>query len=261
MPGDSPTAYNPRIVRRLVGPLVAALALGGTASAQTRPDLTGLWISQAADISVLLLPGEEVVLTPYGAERYKKVDMANSPSYRCSSPAARASSTKRGGASAACGVASRSALLGTAPGSAANTAAARATHAALPITLRNACTVCTVARPPPSSRVAFNHTPSHTPGGGLDCLAHHHPGAGHTHGRALVEDLKLHTGSERHWRRRAAYALGRRITLPLAALLLAAALLPACQARPPYVVENCTPDLGSRSVARVWDEELMSLIR
>ena len=62
--------------------LVAGVA-AGEAAAQARPDLTGLWLSPAADISVLLLPGEEISLTPYGAERYKKVDMANSPSYKC----------------------------------------------------------------------------------------------------------------------------------------------------------------------------------
>jgi hypothetical protein len=53
---------------------------------QSRPDFTGIWTTttaDTADISPDLLPGEEVSLTPYGAERYKKVDMANSPSYRC----------------------------------------------------------------------------------------------------------------------------------------------------------------------------------
>jgi hypothetical protein len=63
--------------------ILVLVACAGTAEGQTRPDLTGLWISQAADISVLLLPGEEIALTPYGAERYRKLDMANSPSYKC----------------------------------------------------------------------------------------------------------------------------------------------------------------------------------
>ena len=53
------------------------------AKAQTRPDFTGVWIASAADISTLLLPGEEISFTPDGAERYRKVDMANSPSYKC----------------------------------------------------------------------------------------------------------------------------------------------------------------------------------
>ena len=69
--------------RALVAAGVALLAAGGAGNAQTRPDLNGLWISFTADISVALLPGEEVSLTPYGAERYRKLDMARSPSYTC----------------------------------------------------------------------------------------------------------------------------------------------------------------------------------
>ena len=63
--------------------LLLAVVTAGAAAAQSRPDFTGLWISPTADISVVLLPGEEISLTPYGAERYRKVDMANSPSYKC----------------------------------------------------------------------------------------------------------------------------------------------------------------------------------
>ena len=62
---------------------VLALVTASAAAAQSRPDFTGLWISPTADISVVLLPGQEVSLTPYGAERYRKVDMANSPAYKC----------------------------------------------------------------------------------------------------------------------------------------------------------------------------------
>src|SRR5688572_5037722 len=53
------------------------------AVAQTPPDFSGIWLASAADISTLLLPGEEISFTAYGAERYRKVDMANSPSYKC----------------------------------------------------------------------------------------------------------------------------------------------------------------------------------
>ena len=70
-------------MRRAIATSILVLATTGVAAAQSRPDLTGLWIASAADISVLLLPGEEIALTPYGAERYRKVDMANSPSYKC----------------------------------------------------------------------------------------------------------------------------------------------------------------------------------
>ncbi len=54
-----------------------------SASAQARPDFRGVWLASAADISTLLLPGEEISFTATGAERYRKVDMANSPSYKC----------------------------------------------------------------------------------------------------------------------------------------------------------------------------------
>ncbi|MDO8632485.1 MAG: hypothetical protein Q7R41_18540 [Phycisphaerales bacterium] len=69
--------------RTLAGILLALVTATGTAVAQSRPDFTGIWISQAADISVLLLPGEEISLTPFGAERYRTLDQANSPSYKC----------------------------------------------------------------------------------------------------------------------------------------------------------------------------------
>jgi hypothetical protein len=69
--------------RALLTSILALVAAGGVATAQSRPDLTGLWIGPTADISVALLPGEEISLTPYGAERYRKVDMADSPAYKC----------------------------------------------------------------------------------------------------------------------------------------------------------------------------------
>lgn len=56
---------------------------GTTAAAQTHSDFTGIWFAPTPDISVALLPGQEISLTPYGAERYKKLDQANSPSYKC----------------------------------------------------------------------------------------------------------------------------------------------------------------------------------
>src|SRR5690242_5691624 len=55
----------------------------GAGSTGGHPDFSGIWYAPTPDISVALLPGQEISLTPYGAERYKKVDMANSPSYKC----------------------------------------------------------------------------------------------------------------------------------------------------------------------------------
>jgi hypothetical protein len=69
--------------RALVAAIVALITTGVAPAAQSRPDFTGLWISPTADISVVLLPGQEVSLTAYGAERYRKLDMAKSPSYTC----------------------------------------------------------------------------------------------------------------------------------------------------------------------------------
>lgn len=63
--------------------VLGAFAAGTTASAQTHPDFGGIWYAPTPDISVALLPGQEISLTPYGAERYKKLDQANSPSYKC----------------------------------------------------------------------------------------------------------------------------------------------------------------------------------
>jgi len=48
----------------------------------------------------------------------------------------------------------------------------------------------------------------------------------------------------------------------LAGLLAATAALAGCQAATPYVVDGCERgDLGGRSVARVWDDQLLALIR
>jgi hypothetical protein len=54
-------------------------------AAQSPPaaDLSGIWIASAPDVSTLLVPGEEIAFTPYGADRYQKVDQANAPSYKC----------------------------------------------------------------------------------------------------------------------------------------------------------------------------------
>src|SRR5438477_5587523 len=53
------------------------------AVAQNHPDFSGIWYAPTPDISVALSPGQEISLTPYGAERYKKLDQADSPSYQC----------------------------------------------------------------------------------------------------------------------------------------------------------------------------------
>ncbi len=48
----------------------------------------------------------------------------------------------------------------------------------------------------------------------------------------------------------------------LAALLVIAVIVPACNPTEAYGIKDCTrADLGGQSVARVWDEQLLSLIR
>jgi hypothetical protein len=48
-------------------------------------DFSGLWGQGTGntDLTQSLLPGEEIVLTAYGAERYKKVDLKNAPVNKC----------------------------------------------------------------------------------------------------------------------------------------------------------------------------------
>ena len=55
---------------------------------------------------------------------------------------------------------------------------------------------------------------------------------------------------------------GRWLRSMLAGVLVGATLLVACEAAPPYVDEDCEPgDRGGHSVARLWDERLLSMIR
>lgn len=63
----------------------AAQGNGAAAKDAWKRDFNGVWSPIAAqqDITANLLPGEEVSLTPFGAEQYKKVDEADSPAYKC----------------------------------------------------------------------------------------------------------------------------------------------------------------------------------
>jgi L-ascorbate metabolism protein UlaG (beta-lactamase superfamily) len=64
----------------------AAQAQGSAAAAKAKwaRDFNGEWSpTGVGGGSKLLLPGEEVSLTPFGAEQYNKIDEADSPAYRC----------------------------------------------------------------------------------------------------------------------------------------------------------------------------------
>src|SRR5229473_7177905 len=48
------------------------------------PDLTGVWFSGASgDLSKSTLPGQEMILTPFGKQRYDTVDLAKDPDTFC----------------------------------------------------------------------------------------------------------------------------------------------------------------------------------
>jgi len=60
---------------------------GDPQPAAAHQDLTGVWSGGSmGDISKLVLPGEQLVFTPLGAERYKNVDHAKDPNSLCLPP-------------------------------------------------------------------------------------------------------------------------------------------------------------------------------
>ena len=67
--------------------LVGAQSRGtnGSDFKSSPPDLTGVWHpqGQSMDISKLVISGDQMVLTPYGEQRFKTVDHSKDPSARC----------------------------------------------------------------------------------------------------------------------------------------------------------------------------------
>ncbi|HYR83323.1 MAG TPA: hypothetical protein VE422_04515 [Terriglobia bacterium] len=60
---------------------------GSPVSQDGRPDLTGVWfIGASGDLSKATVPGQELVLTPYGKQRYDTVDHAKDPNTQCLPP-------------------------------------------------------------------------------------------------------------------------------------------------------------------------------
>src|SRR5919109_3840790 len=54
---------------------------------QGPPDLTGVWFSGASgDLSKSTLPGQELILTPHGKQRWDTVDHAKDPNTACLPP-------------------------------------------------------------------------------------------------------------------------------------------------------------------------------
>ena len=73
---------------RKAPPKVGAWWYRGTAQpASAHPDLTGVWFGGAsADLSRYTLPGQELILTPYGKQRYDTVDHSKDPNTQCLPP-------------------------------------------------------------------------------------------------------------------------------------------------------------------------------
>ena len=69
-------------------PKVGAWWHRGTAQPSgAHPDLTGVWFGGAsADLSKNTLPGQEMILTPYGKQRYDTVDHSKDPNTQCLPP-------------------------------------------------------------------------------------------------------------------------------------------------------------------------------
>lgn len=64
--------------------LACSRPLQNPAPSEDPRDLGGVWQAMgSADISMHLLPGEEISFTPYGAQRYKTIDHMQDPSNQC----------------------------------------------------------------------------------------------------------------------------------------------------------------------------------
>ncbi|MEO8097997.1 MAG: hypothetical protein ABI811_09875 [Acidobacteriota bacterium] len=60
---------------------------GAPAPAGEPADLTGVWFGEPiADLSKAALPGQEMVLTPFGKQRYETVDHSKNPTGQCLPP-------------------------------------------------------------------------------------------------------------------------------------------------------------------------------
>jgi hypothetical protein len=79
---DSAMAQAPK-----TPPKVGAWWHKGTPNPSGKTDLTGVWFGgSSGDLSKATLPGQEMILTPYAAERYKVVDHAKDPNTYCMPP-------------------------------------------------------------------------------------------------------------------------------------------------------------------------------
>ncbi len=64
--------------------ILAALPAAAQTPAWDPKDFSGMWHADAQrDITTALLPGEEISFTPFGAEKYRNLDISKSPANTC----------------------------------------------------------------------------------------------------------------------------------------------------------------------------------
>jgi hypothetical protein len=85
----APQGYPPQYPQK-AAPKVGAWWYTGTTPPPLldgHPDMTGVWYGgTSADLSKDAIKGQEMILTPYGAERYKTVDHSKDPNTACLPP-------------------------------------------------------------------------------------------------------------------------------------------------------------------------------
>ena len=86
--GTQPPPATDRLEPPKPAPVGAWWHTGGPLERQAgRPDLTGVWFGGASgDLSQATLSGQELILTPYGKQRWDTVDHAKDPNTACLPP-------------------------------------------------------------------------------------------------------------------------------------------------------------------------------
>src|SRR5688572_29559900 len=86
--GNQPPTATDRLAPPKPAPVGAWWHTGKPPERQAgRPDLTGVWFGGASgDLSKATLPGQELILTPFGKQRWDTVDHAKDPNTACLPP-------------------------------------------------------------------------------------------------------------------------------------------------------------------------------
>src|SRR5437764_9942665 len=83
----APPVAESRRLPRLQTSAGAWWSTGAPAPAGALPDLTGVWLGEPLfDISKAALPGQEMVLTSIGKQKYETVDHSKNPTGTCLPP-------------------------------------------------------------------------------------------------------------------------------------------------------------------------------